>query len=435
MSKPNFLTNIWEPFGLHRDPFFQVELKLGGGEYPVRELFVGHADELRRIGRRIGGADSSRTIVEGPAGVGKTSFVNRLKLELANAGYAVHDSPIRLTDHTTPDRLLADVLRVLVRNYTAGGRPRDGFWNHAADLVESRVLHSGGVSVMGSGIQVSRQRTRADAGHAPLIEVIEEGLARFARTYEARHVLHVDNLENLRLTQVNHARSLIRNVRDVFLIPDAHWLLVGASGVEEEIFRHADQVSSIFPPAETLGPLNADDVMELLERRYQHLHVKRRNLTRPVAPADVAELYRRYRGDLRNFLSLLSDAANLLLGVEGVVPLSAEQILAAAGAQYWAKIRQRLTATDLRHLEGIATQAEKSEGFRVTDVAQWRDFSQAAASKLIGRFEHTGLIRQDRQEGRSVYYHLSGVTSVALEAGAKGGRNELVRNHNRKRLS
>ena len=88
----------------------------------MQALFVGRQAELARIGRAIGGSDRSRTIVEGEAGIGKTTFVNALKAEVAGGGLLVHEQPIRIDASSTPDRFLAEVLRALAPWLRRSGR-------------------------------------------------------------------------------------------------------------------------------------------------------------------------------------------------------------------------------------------------------------------------------------------------------------------------
>src|SRR6185295_12797491 len=109
----------------------------------------------------------------------------------------------------------------------------------------------------------------------------------------------------------------------------------GAEGVEKSVFKVYPQVSSIFPSAITLAPLSVDDLQTLLARRYAHLRLDRKKpLVEPILIPDAARLYAHYRGDLRNFLRLLAEAADLALGVDRVEPLSLETIVRRVGPRY-----------------------------------------------------------------------------------------------------
>ncbi len=408
------VSNIWEPFGLRRDPFFQEELQTDpGADYPVGELFVGRTDELSRIGRQLGSADPSRLIIQGGPGVGKTSFVNRLKIGLAEGGFVVHEQPVRITSRTDPDGFLADVLRVLVRMHTAGGGKRDAFWKRASFLVEGATVTSGGLSVGPAGVSVQHQRHAAETGRIPLLETVLEGLARTREAFGSPVVVHVNNLENLSLEDATRAAVLMQNVRDVFAQPGAHWLMVGASGIEGMVFGSSAQVSGFFPHAVTLDPLTPDEVGELLALRYDHLKRRSVALVPPVEPPTAASLYGRYRGDLRNFLRLLSEASHLLLGVDGVTPLGEDQIVATMAGAYREQVVADLGEQDYDYLRRLA-EAGTEDGFRVAEVTDWLSMSQAGASGIVARLVAAGLLSESRREGKSVYYRLTGVASVAV---------------------
>jgi len=411
------VTNFWRPYGLRRDPFFQEELKASPeAEFPVQILFVGRQAELARIGRAIGGSDPSRTIVEGEAGVGKTSFVNALKADVAVRGLLVHEHPIRIDASSTPDRLLAEVLRILVRTHgLAGGKDSD-FWKSAARLVEGGVQTSGGMSIAGTGVQVQREHRAPEIGHGSLLDRVGEALVRL-RDEIAPILLHVNNLENLSLDVSGHAAGLMQTVRDVFAYPGAHWLMVGTTGIEETVFRKTDQVSGFFPHAVVLQPLTTAEIREVMERRYDHLRVQGSAVVAPVETEAVGELYDRYHGDLRNFLRLLSEASNLLLGINGVEPLTEAKILRTMSREYRHRVVRQLSEDDFRYLETLASEGGALPGgFRVTEVKQWLEVSQAGASGIVDRLLAARMLVQAGRSGKSIYYQLTGAASIATQA-------------------
>src|SRR4051812_10862001 len=122
------VSRLWEPYGLRSSPFFQDELRPADREHPTT-LFIGREDELRRIETRVVSDPHTRTIVEGDPGVGKTSFVNRVKGDARDLQIATYEHPIRITQETTLTTFVADVLRTIVRIRSAAGMENDqGFW-------------------------------------------------------------------------------------------------------------------------------------------------------------------------------------------------------------------------------------------------------------------------------------------------------------------
>ncbi|MGH7577576.1 MAG: AAA family ATPase [Longimicrobiales bacterium] len=411
------VTNFWQPYGLRRDPFFQEPLEVSPqAVFPVQTLFVGRQAELARIGRAIGGSDPSRTIVEGHAGVGKTSFVNALKAAVAASGLLVHGQPIRIDDGGTPNRFLSEVLRVLVRTHSLRRGKDSEFWKSAARLVEGGVRFSGGVTVAGTGVQVERERLAPEIGHGNLLDRVGEALHHLRKEFGQSILLHVNNLENLEIEPTDTAASLMQTVRDLFAYPGAHWLMVGATGIEEAVFRRTDQVSGFFPHAVVLAPLSVAEIRQVMDRRYEHLRIEGMDVVPPVEIDAVADLYDRYHGDLRNFLRLLSEASNLLLGIDGVQPLTELQILRTMNQEYRDRVIRQLSEDDYVYLQTLARKGgDRPEGFRVTEVKEWLNVSLAGASGIVDRVLGARMLVRVGRSGKSVYYQLTGAASVATD--------------------
>ena len=418
------IVNAWNLYGLRSSPFFQEELRAApGAAYPVDLLFVGREDELARVGRQIGGASSSRVLVQGLPGLGKTSFVNRLKSDLASSGVLTHDQPIRITSAATPLGFTADVLRVLLRIHTSQGLSVDRFWGHAARLVEGQDVLGGGVSLLSVGFQVEKGRIAPDLAITSLYEVIAEALERINRQTDGPVLLHVDNLESLARDDARAAAALLLDVRDYLMLPHAHWIFVGAEGVEKSVFKAHPQVSSIFPSAVTLAPLSVDDLRTLLGRRYLHLRLdQKKPLVEPILIADAARLYAHYRGDLRNFLRLLSEAADLALGLDRIEPLSPDSIIRRVGPRYAEALEAQLGANDRAHLATvIARRPDPADfEFRVTDVQRRLGLSQPGATGITNRLLEAGAIRRTRVQGKSTYYVPIGDARIAFGTTSEG---------------
>jgi hypothetical protein len=228
-------------------------------------------------------------------------------------------------------------------------------------------------------------------------------------------LLHVDNLENLTRARAKETALLLLDLRDYLLLPGAHWVFVGATGIEDEVFRAYDQVSGIFPVADVLRPLTPQQIEQLLERRYDHLRVGSRALVEPIVPREAAGLYALYQGDLRNFLRLLSDAADRILGVRGVAPMTRAEVLRHASADYQRQFRSSISTNEFEHLAKlVAGHGGADPEFRVTDAARLLKVSQPSASDLVQRLVERRFLRQTRTVGRSVYYRPSGAVLVAF---------------------
>lgn len=405
--------NLWKPYGLQSSPFFQNELKAGDPTHPV-SLFVGRDEESLRVQRRIMSDPATRTIVQGAPGVGKSSFVNWIKSQVTDHGVAAYEHPIRINAETTRTSFVADTLRTLARIRAASraANKNAAFWEKTARLLEGGELVGGSASALGVGGGISRSYVAPQIPADSLYEHLGQAIQNLTTELNAPVLLHVNNLENLQDTA--SAAVLILDLRDYFMLPGAHWIFVGALGIEDDVFRMYTQVGGIFPAAETLQPLSPAEIQRLLKRRYEHLQIPGHRYIAPVEPAVAAEIYTLFQGDLRNFLRLLGDASERELGLHGPRPMAADAILRSVGAEYALLLRRQIGDNDFAALCAVV---ESYRGavpeFRVTDATQVLKYSQSAASQFIDRLLQHRVLHRTRVVGRSTYYRPIGAVLVA----------------------
>ncbi len=412
MTQPS-VPNLWQPYGLQSSPFFQNELRAGDPTHPV-SLFVGREEESARVQRRVMSDPATRTIVQGAPGVGKSSFVNWIKSQLTAQGIATYEHPIRIHADTTRTSFVADTLRTLARIRAASGLAAKNatFWKQTARLLEGGALVGGSASALGMGAGITRSYVAPQTPPDSLYEHLGEAIHHLTAELAAPVLLHVNNMENLQDTA--SAAVLIKDLRDYLLLEGAHWIFVGALGVEDDVFRVYTQVSGIFPAAETLQPLAPDEIQRLLERRYEHLQIKGHRYIAPVEPSVAAEIYTLYQGDLRNFLRLLGDAAERALGLHGPQPMSTAALMRSVQADYALLLRRQIGDNDFTALGTIVDSHRGGDPeFRVTEAAQVLKVSQSAASQLIERLLRQRVLNKTRAEGRSTYYRPIGAVLVA----------------------
>ncbi|MEX2584703.1 MAG: AAA family ATPase [Gemmatimonadota bacterium] len=410
----NAIANLWKPYGLRSTPFFQEELRPGDAEHPVK-LFVGRTAELERVLRRVISDSSSRTIVQGEPGLGKTSFINRVKADVAGRGIATYAQPIRIQSGTTAGTLVSDALRLLLRVRLSRGWTEDagGFWSRTARMLEGGELRGGSVTGFGVGGGITRSYSAPQVPPDSLYEHLGEALERMRTESGAGVLIHVNNLENLTEDDAEEAAALLRDLRDHLMLPGAHWVFAGAAGVDP-VFRRFAQVDGIFPSPETLEPLEPSEIERLLRLRYDHLSIRGRGVVVPIEPSVAASLYGLYQGDLRNFLRLLADAAERGLGLGEVRPLEAEEVIRHTAPDYAAHLKERTGEGDFEHLRQLTAGTDEPHEFRVTDAARILEMKQSSASQLVERLQRARVIRRVRNEGKSVYYRPVGAALVAF---------------------
>ncbi len=436
--------NPWRPYGLRADPYFQEPLTPEeDAPHPIG-LFVGRADELRMLASQVLGSTSSRAVVQGPFGVGKTSVVNRLKVMLAEHGVLAHAMPVRVTGDMTVRSFGDEVLRVLTQirasqsptviASASGVESEDetAFWQRVGRQLEGEDVVSGGISAAGFGASVARTRIPAErrdlAPYPDLARAIafltaarsprrqprnQRGSASPVVHERGRVLVHVNNLETLTRAGVAHAAALMQDLRDYFLIPQSHWVFVGAGDLEQAVFRASEAVSGIVPLVAELAPLTAGEVQELLERRYAQLRAGPRFVP-PVAAAAVAALYQRYAGDLRNFLRVLSNAVQQTPIAGTPTSLTTAVIVHTMAERYRRTLRKAVGEVDAGHLAVVARDQTPGFLFRPADIATRTGLAKASINELLERLQTKGVVRYDHADGRNTYYRLGADTEIAF---------------------
>lgn len=446
MSAPVVIANPWLLYNLQSDPFFQEPLTAGPGTaYPVGELFVGRESEVRQLGAQVLGSTSSRALVQGPAGVGKTSVVQNLKAAAADQGVLTHVDAVRIVSGMTAGQFCAEVLRTLLqiraaRTLLTGQDARKGkrrshrqalkptssraradtqdsdrFWRRVTRVLEGEDASAVGLSLASIGGSLEPTRIAAERTDLSLFHELNEAF-RLLGDGTHRVLVHINNLENLTGTDIEAATRLLQDVRDVLLTAHSHWVFVGAEDIGERVFARVPQLSGILPLVVTLAPLSPDEVEVLLEKRYRHLARGIRYVP-PVEPSVGARVYRRYHGDLRNFLRLLSRAAQHHAIRAAPEPMTEAAILTTMSPLYLRDLVHHIGESDVTHLRRLveaAGTAAAHDVFRVSEVQTRLKVAQSTASDMVERWLERGVIRHASTSGKSVYYRLSGDTRIAL---------------------
>lgn len=426
--------NAWIPYGLIRDPYFQEPLEpLSDSAFPIDRLFVGRQKEIDLLARQVLGASSSRSIIDGARGVGKTTVVSKLKAELAAQGVLTHERPVRVTAGMTHPEFVADVLRKLLQirttlnNTPNSSHESDGdvkFWLRIQHLVEGESVTNIGGSIAGIGVNASRTRITAERPLAPLFDELAGGFARLAKRLP-RHdgnggvFIHVNNLENLSRGEKQAASMLVADLRDYFLIQHSHWIFVGANDIGTTVFGDS-AIRTIIPLDLSLAPLLADDVVEILDRRYAYVkgssaHRQHQTYLAPIARAAIPELYQRYRGNLRGFLRLMSMAVQRYPFADTIHSLSTNDVIRTVAIEYRRELSTRLGVTDFGYIEKTIA-LTLSPRFRNIDIVTATGLKAPSVKQLIERLLTAGAVIHDGNIGRSTYYQLTGdaVTAFAM---------------------
>lgn len=415
------LPNLWHLFNLRLSPFFQETLS---DTYPL-SLFVGRKRDSERLLRGIGSASSSRQLIEGPPGFGKTTLAQYVKGGAAEAGHLSTVEPVSVGSTESAETLLMSTLRYVYEGLVTQSEADISDLEPvqtARQLVRAFRIHdtSGSVSIAGFGGGGGHSTQYVESGLLNpriVVPALLEQLLEVARSEVGADgvVLHINNLENLSDAAQEQAGRAMRDVRDIFLTEGLHTLLVGTSDAVSTLISPHPQLRSVFAMPGPLEPLGPAEFLELLDRRYSFLRLDQDEpAVAPVEEDAAREVYELFHGDLRGVLRALDEAAHELIGYgEDVAdPMNLPDVRSVLRPRYREEMEGNLseaTADYLRRLEPFAgdhfTQAELEESWGV---------SRGRVSQVLSDLQRYGYVREAEREGRRIRYVLTGASHMLL---------------------
>jgi len=419
------LPNLWNLYNLRESPYFQDTLGGEAERHPL-SLFVGRRSEIDSLVATIGSGGSSRQVVGGRAGVGKTTLVQSVKASAVGAGYWATESLVSFYPEDTTELLLGRLLGgiydaiVTARPHTA----EQPAMQTAQQLVRVARLATGGVNVSaaGIGVGVSRGVAMATPAGALLLDgprLIRELLELVAAAGARGIVLHLNNLEILSDRDAVAAADILRSLRDpVLLQPGLHVILAGTTdAVTTVVTRHA-QVRSVFASPLLLEPLPPTDVTALLAARYAHLQLESgRPPVPPIAPEAVDALYPLFQGDLRALLKALEEGAMLLMGVSASpgVPLVLDELRPGLQRRYEVELAAALEPVRVGQLRAWAAAGVAAPQTQESLRRLWHLSQPATSNAVRDLIERGYAIALGRRGSAPTEYLLAGPSRLIFD--------------------
>jgi hypothetical protein len=422
MTLPDGLPNHWNLFNLRESPYFQGTLGKHEKAHPI-SLFVGRSGETLQLLGGIGGSRSSRQAIGGAPGVGKTTLVQLVKATAVANGYWATNGVISCYPDDTAERMMG---RILEGIYEAVLTARPHTSQHQAMQTAQQYVRafrmaggSGNISIAGFGAGMSASASAVTPAGGLLMDgprLVRE-LLDLATENAKGVVVHLDNLENLSERGIANAADTLRSLRDTVLLQEGlHVLLVGtAEAVTASVSAHA-QLRSVFSVL-VIDPLPVEDVLSLLDARYQHLALSQdRPVTPPVEPEAVKKLYPLFRGDLRGLLKAMEDGVALLVGMVGTepsAPITLGDLRPALRRQYAEQLTAALKPVRQQQLKQWADQLGADATPTQEQLVQTWKLTQPAVSQALRDVIQAGYVTPlPKRGGEATTYSFTGAGQI-----------------------
>ena len=303
-------TNIWELYGLRYDPFNTSPLLVFGGEIPL-STFIGRDDELKRLNNNFRNT-SSRIIVSGDIGVGKTSFVNYARsLAYRDGKFFTTIKEIAIQpDWSSTDFIINTLGAILTTINRKDIKIHDDTLKRLESLVSISEINNlnASVSIAGFGVGGGRPTTRNLPGKItmPLLQdLFEETVTQLKKQGFRELIIHYNNLE---LFESQDMVNLFQKLRDFVQTPNVHFIFVGGL-IVPSVIQPISRVSSTFSDTPIiLNNLKLEEIEAIIGRRVKYLTIKEFTSGVPIGKGVIKALYELYDGNLRHILNSLSTA-------------------------------------------------------------------------------------------------------------------------------
>jgi GTPase SAR1 family protein len=308
--------NIWEWFGFKGNPFDFFPLRVNADD---RSLFVGREAELKRLATPIASGPGGITVVEGRAGVGKTSLVNAVQYDKLQSRVCLPSfQVIQVLTDTDPIGFMLSAFSTCINSLELADPGEvdkipalKAGKTMVAQAISTGWGFTGGLTVGPFGGQAGVTKTPAPT--SPLLPLMPSILGTAEKWFDAaskrgwsKFIIPVNNLDML---DDDSAASFMNAVRD-YLIAFARkgvwWVLVAKEAFTPSLEARAHRVSDVLSgPPVRLSPLSLQDVKKAIDVRVKKYAVS--DAKSPVPDEIVAWLYKLSDGEARTIFKKLTD--------------------------------------------------------------------------------------------------------------------------------
>lgn len=309
---PEELDSVWPKYGLRESPYSTSPMRLLS-ILPIEKVFSGRSDEVKKFERIITSSNSTRSLIVGDFGVGKTTFANyiRWKLCIKNGlrnKYLTTSAEIKVQPNWDATHFLFSTLSAIYTSSIIFDWKGMGIKLKTIDKLKDYVS---------IGKQRNFQGSAAGFGGGfgstttipPLLspEILEDLLISICDEIKKNNkelIIHYNNLENI---ETKKLADMFKVIRDYIQIEGLHTLFLGPLTVISALERYG-QVHSIFGIPCVLKSLTEKNILEILQKRCSELKLERGKYITPYDKATVRELYSKLNNNIRFTFKVLEDA-------------------------------------------------------------------------------------------------------------------------------
>jgi len=310
-TSPSEMDIIWPKYGLRESPYSTSPIRLVG-ILPIDKVFCGRKEEVTLLKKTIYSRNSTRNLIVGEFGVGKTTFNNFVRWDLAlkkeDSRYLTLNAEIKVQPEWGAIEFLLSTLSAIYTSSIVFNWDKRGIKLKSLEKIKEYVSISKQKSVQGSLWVVGGGYGETNSNPVQLSPEILEGLLQeFCNeilNIGKQIIIPYDNLENFELQKLG---IFFKSIRDYLQIEGFHSIFLGPTETISAL-ESFGQVHSVFNRPIILKSLPQEEVLEILIKRCEVLKAEGGSYLKPYDDDTVIKLYNSLNKNIRFTFKVLEDA-------------------------------------------------------------------------------------------------------------------------------
>src|SRR3989339_35846 len=210
--------NIWNLYGLKDNPFTTDPLSMYGDGLPIKDSFFGREEEIKKLSQIIYSNKTSRILIYGEIGIGKTTFANYAKYKaITDNGYFTPLGELSIDYTWTPENFMLNTVAIV---WTAIDRQKELKNKIDPELVKRfNVIfgmdRGGSIGLSGSILSVGGGYSSGQSYGMPLLNshtikiLFQDLLDEILRLGYKGVIIHYNNLELVQDKNENQLKRIM----------------------------------------------------------------------------------------------------------------------------------------------------------------------------------------------------------------------------------
>lgn len=406
-KSPEDLKSVWSKYGLRESPFITAPTRLLD-TLPIGKVFSGREDETKRLIKILISSNTTRTLVLGDFGVGKTTFVNFVKWvlclkEKSKSEFVTTPIEIKIQPNWNANNFLLSTLSSIHYASIIFKWEEDGMNLPSLKKIEEYVTIGtqkavqGTVGIIGAGY--SETKSMPSVISPEVYENLLTNLCLELRECGKQLIVSYDNMENINNNQL---ADFFRTIKDYIQTEGFHSIFIGPTKCLSALEKYP-QVHSVFTQPTILESLTEENVLEIIKKRCEALKFKDGNYIPPYDDDTVRDVYKRLN-NIRFTFKVLEDTT-LFTEMEAPCKITIREIQAVQEKEKQ-EILSKLTTQETKIISALMDVQDK---VILGKLAKLTNIGNTNLTNPLKDLEDKGLITitKSKKDKRRKYVQLS----------------------------